>query len=471
MQNRDRQFYQYALMNLAVLQSDFGCYKEAVAAMLETVSTARENRDMTCLNFALNWLFHFGRANPKLVRELESDSLLGTGKESLAYLRVKAKETHMANMWISVLISEAKLGLVNGDSLATSLEYMVRSSQVLLERNLKNMFAQQMSLSIALWERLGLPQLSSMVGEIYLRCHSRHCTFDDELRVTIRLSNLLVAKGKYDEALQKFDSLDENSLRSWKPKQLWIRYRGIIKLRRDLNRNNLDGAEILLAQLLQVNNDDLEPDLRLMIDVMHVEAMMRRGDLGSAFNKVEDLIAELREDNKDIALRVNLLLIKANLYDRCGSPQRGFTIAMRAASLSWKARLIPCLWQSVGAVSTILVSLGEFAAADELLTSILPRSLECGNGSLSGNLYAVVADASMGLAGAAPRRSGKRNEFLARAAQAAEKALQMFGNVGEVERMGEMMAKKAVILKVRGDATLAADCAAAYVALKREAVG
>ncbi|KPA35177.1 anaphase-promoting complex subunit 5, partial [Fusarium langsethiae] len=80
MQNRDRLFYQYALMNLAVLQADFGCHKEAVAAMLETVSTARENRDMTCLNFALNWLFHFGRAHPDLVQNLESSSMLGTGK-------------------------------------------------------------------------------------------------------------------------------------------------------------------------------------------------------------------------------------------------------------------------------------------------------------------------------------------------------------------------------------------------------
>jgi len=54
MQNRDRPFYHYALMSLATLQTDFGCHKEAVSAMLETVSTARENRDIRCLNFALD---------------------------------------------------------------------------------------------------------------------------------------------------------------------------------------------------------------------------------------------------------------------------------------------------------------------------------------------------------------------------------------------------------------------------------
>ena len=136
MSNRDRYFYQYALMNLAVLQADFGCYKEAVAAMLETVSTARENRDMTCLNFALNWLYHFGRAHPELVRHLEANSMLGSNKESLAFLRVKAKESGMWTLWSSVLMSEAKLSLLNGDSIATSMEHMVRSSQIIVERNI-----------------------------------------------------------------------------------------------------------------------------------------------------------------------------------------------------------------------------------------------------------------------------------------------------------------------------------------------
>ena len=219
MQNRDRLFYQYALMNLAVLQADFGCHKEAVSAMLETVSTARENRDMTCLNFALSWLFHFGRAHPDLVKSLESNGMIGTEKESLAFLRVKAKETGMWTLWSSVLLSEAKLNLVNGDSVATAFEFMTRSSHIIVDKNMKNMFGSQMSLSAALWDRLGLTSLSSMTCEVFLRCHSGYAIFDDELKHTCRLSLLLASKGKYDEALQKLEGLEQNSLRSWKPGQ------------------------------------------------------------------------------------------------------------------------------------------------------------------------------------------------------------------------------------------------------------
>ena len=203
MQNRDRLFYQYALMNLAVLQADFGCYKEAVSAMLETVSTARENRDMTCLNFALNWLFHFGRAHPEVTREFESNSMLGTGKESLAFLRSKAKETGMWTLWSSALVSEAKMSLSNGESIATAMEHMVRSSQILVEHNMTSMMGTQLAISIALWDRLGISYLSSTTCEVFLRCHAKHSVFDDELKVTDSMEQTIIDAKKASEKVQR----------------------------------------------------------------------------------------------------------------------------------------------------------------------------------------------------------------------------------------------------------------------------
>ncbi|KAF9872188.1 anaphase-promoting complex protein [Colletotrichum karsti] len=469
MQNRDKTFYHYALMNLAVLQADFGCYREAVTAMLETVTTARENRDMTCLNFALSWLFHFGKAHPDLVRDLEADSLLGTAKESLAYLRVKAKETGMWTLWASVLLSEAKLGLANGESVATSVELMVRSSHLVAERNMKNMFGAQLSIKIALWDRLGLSPLSAMDCEMFLRCHARHSIFDDELRVTSRLAQHLAARGKFDEALQKMEAVDENALRSWKPSQYWFKYRGIIKLRRDLHHSNLDGADQLLSQLLQTKKDDLEPDMAFVVDFLHIDYLIRRGDLSTAFSKVEDMLASVRDDKRDISLRVRLMLIKVHLYDKCGRPQRGFTIAMRAASMAWRARLVSCLWQAIGAIANILTSLDEFEASIQLLTAVLPRCLECDSAALVGQLYSFLADANMGMAGKMTPQSAKRREYLTRATGAVQKAFDHYSSVEDITRQCEMMAKKATIMKVAGDKVLAADYAAAYVALRKSA--
>ncbi|OTB04690.1 hypothetical protein M426DRAFT_150567 [Hypoxylon sp. CI-4A] len=469
MQNRERFFYQYALMNLAVLQADFGCYKEAIAAMLETVSTARENRDMTCLNFALNWLFHFGRAHPEVTKELESNSMLGTGKESLAYLRSRAKETDMWTLWSSALMSEAKMSLSNGESVATAVEHIVRSSQILVERNMKNMVGSQLSISIALWDRLGIAYLSMTACEVFLRCHARNSIFDDELKVTSRQASMLTVKGKYDEALGILEGMDANSLRSWKPSQYWHKFRGIIKLRRDLHRNNLDGAELLLSQLLQSKNEDLEPDLAFVVDNLHVDCLIRRGNTDQAFVKVEKMISELRDENKDIALRVRLLLLKAELLDRCGRPQKGFTIAVRAANVAWRARLIPYLWPAIGAIANILTSLGEFEPAIQLLNAVLPRSLECENSAVTAKLYSHLGDANMGLAGNMPPKSNKRREFMTKASEAIEKAFNHYSSVEDINKQCEMMAKRATIMKVLGDNVLANDYAAAYLAIRREA--
>lgn len=453
-------------MNLAVLQADFGCYKEAVAAMLETVSTARENRDMTCLNFALNWLFHFGRAHPDLVHELESNSLLGAGKESLAFLRVKAKESGMWTLWSSVLLSEAKLGLLNGDSVATSLEYMVRSSQIIVERNMKTMFGSQLSLYAALWNRLGLTQLSTLTSDIFLRCHARHAVFDDELKHTCSIALMLADRGRYDEGLQYLEKLDENSLRSWKPSQYWYKYRAIIKLKKDLHHSNLDGAEEILNQLLQSKADDLEPDMAFTIDALHIDCLTRRGELQQAFQKVDDLINKLRDENKDVALRVKLLILKVSLLDKCGRPQRGFSTAIRAVNIAWRARLIPCLWQAIGALSNILVSLGEFEAATQLLIAIIPRALECESAAVSAQLYSFLADAYMGMAGKMEPKSSKRIEHMTRALSAVQKSFDHHSSIEDIKSQCEMMAKKAMIMKLTGEMALAADYAAAYVELK-----
>lgn len=498
MQNRDRLFYQYALMNLAVLQAEFGCYAEAVDAMLQTVSTARENRDMTCLNFALNWLFHFGRAHPSLVAHIDPASTLGSAKETLAFLRVRAKETGMWTLWSSVLLSEAKLTLSNGESVATALENVVRASQVIVERNARNMFAPHLMLVASLWDRLGLSNLSTVTCEVALRAHAPHGVFEDELRLTCKLAMDLAGRGRYDDALRLLDdklnpdgtlvttstttpsaSAAPHTLRAGKPQQYWRKYRGIIKLRRDLARSDLDGASDLLSQLLQSKFDDLEPDMALSIDLLHVDYLTRLGDLPRAFSLVEDLLARTSDEippaqptdsttttpTPDIAFRIRLLLAKANLYIRSNHPTRAFSLATRAASLAHRSRLLPLLWHSVASLSSILTSLSEFSASSRLLCAALPRALEYDDTHLAATLYASLADAEMGLAGQAAPGSRTRTEHLTRANDALDRAFAYFAEVEESVRAREVIAKRAAVMKVLGEKALAAQYSAKYVAL------
>jgi len=469
MQNRDRLFYQYALMNLAVLQADFGCFDEAVAAMLETVSTARENKDLPCLNFALNWLYHFGKAHPRILIGAESTNMLGVEREGLAFLRIKAKDTGMFTLWSSSLLSEAKLGMSNGESVATVFENILKSSQLIVEKNMKSMMGPQMAMQSSLWGRLGVVHLSREYCEVFLSCHARYALFDDALRVTCKVSHLLTERGRYDEAMLNLKSLDTNSLRSWKANQYWMKYCGILSLKRDLHRNNLDGADQLLSQLLQSNDSGSDLDLVFETNILHIDYLIRRADYSKALAKIEQMSAAMKEDGDDINLRIKLLTMKALLQDKAGRPQRGFSVAVRAASIAWRAHLIPALWAAMGAVANILTSLSEFHASSQILLSIIPRALECESCSLNAQLYSFLVDAHMGMAGQAESGSLKRTENLTKCLEFLDRSFAEYSSIEDIEGQCQMTAKKATIFMILGDKAQANDCASAVLALRKQA--
>ncbi len=455
-------------MNMAVLQADFGCFDEAVAAMLETVSTARENKDMACLNFALNWLYHFGKSHPDSIEHTELTDMLGVEREGLVFLRIKAKECRMWTLWSSVLLSEAKMGMANGESVATAFENLVRSSQLIVEKNMNAMVGPQTIIYAALWQRLGVSLLSRQYCDVFLSCHSQTAFFDDVLKVTCRVVHILAEKGQYEEALRRLDGLDNISLCSAKARQYWIKYRSVLRLKRDLHRNDLDEAEQFLSQLLQSN--DVDSDISFEINLLHIDYLTRRMDYSGALAKIEMLAEDMKEDGNDINLRIKLLTMKALLQDKAGRPQKGFSVAVRAASIAWRAQLMPALWSAMGAIANILTSLSEFQAASQILMSILPRALECENLSMSAQLYSFLVDALMGLAGQAEPGSTQRRENLARSVEFLDRALSDYSTLEDVKGRREMLTKKAIVLKFLGEKTMTDGEANRYLKLTHEVV-
>ena len=157
----------------------------------------------------------------------------------------------MWTLWSSSLLSEAKLGMSNGESVATAFENILKSSHLIVDKNIKSMIGPQMAMCSSLWARLGVGHLSRQYCDVFLSSSARYALFDDTLRFTCRVAHLLTERGQYDEAMEMLESLDGNSLRSWKASQYWLKYRGILRLKRDLHRHNLEGADQLLSQLLR----------------------------------------------------------------------------------------------------------------------------------------------------------------------------------------------------------------------------
>lgn len=200
---------------------------------------------------------------------------------------------------------------------------------------------------------------------------------------------------------------------------------------------------------------------------LEIDLQIRRGDYSNAMALLDRLAARLDDREADVAQRIQLMTVKARIYDKAGVPQKGFSVALRAANLAYQTRLIPALWEAVTAVCAVLISVREFDAAATVLESILPQVLECEDCHLSARAFSLLADSHMGLAGQAEAETLQRKEQLTKAVDHIGRSFDHYSRIEDVRGQCEMMAKKATIMHLNGDLVLANDCAARYLDIKR----
>lgn len=241
-------------------------------------------------------------------------------------------------------------------------------------------------------------------------------------------------------------------------------------------RDDTVAAEHLLSQLQEMQLPD--NDLSLNLSFLEIEFRLRRGDYHRALKIVEQIAQSMQQENFDVYTQVKLLCYKARIMDKTGQPQRGFSLAMRAASIAHRSRVLSALWEAIGVLSGVLLSLREFEAAAELMESIMPQVLEFEDRSLTAWSYSVLVDANMGLAGECssssrglrtPEDPVRRKEYVTRALEYIDCAYDEYEEIEDLSGQCEMMAKKAMVMHLSGDPVLANDYAAKYLDLKRQA--
>ncbi|KAF3004149.1 anaphase promoting complex subunit 5 [Curvularia kusanoi] len=383
MQTREKIHYQYALLHMAILQADFGCFGEAIAAINETIATARESQDMTCLSFSLSWLNHMSKAYPKQMKNAGYTSMLGSERDALTFLKAKARESKMYNLLSATLLNEAKLNL-----------------------------------------------------------------------------STMSQSGRYDMAITLFDSVDTTAHnKSLKFNQYLVLCIGIIKLKRAIRRSDWSTCSHLLATLkpsADPLSDTLDPELHFLLSETYIDYLVAKGDYAVAFTTISALAKSLKEDHADILQRISVLLMQADLFRKVGKPEYGFSVALRAASVAFKAKLMPSLWSAVGLLANILNALGECASARRLLEAVLPQSLENGDNMLSGTLYSHLGDSFMGLADPAHTTEARlQTTYVAKAELYIDRARECFKKTSYLSGECEQLVKKAIIAKLRGDEKLA----------------
>ncbi|KAI2707571.1 hypothetical protein CBS147332_6629 [Penicillium roqueforti] len=468
--NLDRSAYQFALLNLAIMQADFECFSEAISAVQEAVAIARESHDMNCLNFCMSWMYHFGKAFPEQMREVQNSGMLGNEKEGLDFLKAKSNETDMWSLMSTTLLSEAKLEMQQGESLASIVETFVRASHVNVTKGGSTPTGAYMLLQGAMYARIGATHLAWLNTEIFRECYSEGQPHDDFVKITFRNCQILAQKGNYKEAFTRMNKIDPEKLRAFRYNNAWTFFSGLLQLRRQICRNDKVAVEHIISQLQAVQLRDF--DMRLLLAFYSIDFTMRQGDYGRALRMVEQAAHSMQPENFDVHSQVKLLCLKAQILGKSGQPQRGFSLAMRAANIAHRSKVLADLWESICTLATVLLSLREFEATGELVESIMPQVLESENFSLIAQAYSLLVDANMGMAGELWSLQGRdstsaRKEYINRALGYIDSAYDHFEEIEDIKGQTEMMAKKATVMHLTGDPVLANDYAAKYLDLRR----
>ncbi|WEW57511.1 APC5 protein [Emydomyces testavorans] len=492
--NRDRACYQYALLNLAILQADFGCLAEAVAAMQEAISIARETQDMHCLNYCMSWLYHCRKAYPRALKDVQNTGMLGSDREALAFLQAKARENDMWSLLSTSLLGEAKLELAYGESIASVFEHIAKVAHLNASQNRNPSMGQLLALQAAFFMRLGkyslqikLRGLSDMLlkgashsalvmYDVFRECYSDDAIFDDYLKASFRNCQLLSLSGKHGQAMSHIEGISPNTFHSLKSQQIRIFVCGLLKLRQQLHR---------WSRLLTVSRDDKltaehlvsqlhacvpsEPEYIIALSLLEIEFSMCKADYSSALKQIEHVAKSTQEASFDVALQIQLLNLKARVFHHTDQPEQAFSLTMRAASIAYRSRVLPGLWDALGNLSIVLMAFQEFEAAAEILESIMPQVLENNNCMMAARTYSLLVDANMGLAGRNKQDMVRQKEFIARASEFTDCAFEEYSRVENLQGQCEMTSKKATLMHLSGDMALANDYAARYLDLKRQA--
>lgn len=184
-----RSSYQYALLNLALLQADFGCLKEALWAIHETIDAARDAKDDVCLSFALSWL----------------SSLADTGqlKDEPGLLAIKADEHVIRRAHetrLPKIEAAAYLARSTANSGGRSYVNLLQSLRATLDADHNPGMDQLLAMS-RLWLDLDVPSLADMALSLACTLHP-----PDDSAVHARL---LCAMARRLRTLGKLEEADE----------------------------------------------------------------------------------------------------------------------------------------------------------------------------------------------------------------------------------------------------------------------
>ncbi|OLL22083.1 Anaphase-promoting complex subunit 5 [Neolecta irregularis DAH-3] len=374
LQNRDRRFYHYALLNLALVQADFGSTQEATWAIQESINTARENKDYDCLNFALAWLHQFQKSHPNITQSLSDQQII-------KYLTKQSQESTQHGLQSSTHLFQSKKIIEEGGPARDAFKALLKSSKINSMESKSQLHGIQTLLCSDFWERLGvnlywvdnrLTRGHNPTGIIHMELVSMHYSHiissEDLIRIRCNHAIQCSKRGRLPELIASLQTVGNETQMSNQTRKIWALYVAYLQIRLSLNRSNLNHAFTIFEQVSPLL--DIDRGLRLLIKLLEVEYLKRSHDLPQAFDSVVALKEEYGSQS-DILDRITIEVSHAELILETEEPWKALSLISRQVILAEKHKLPGILSKAIVVLSEVLLRIDEAEEALILLDGVM----------------------------------------------------------------------------------------------------
>ncbi|KAJ1981079.1 hypothetical protein H4R34_002221 [Dimargaris verticillata] len=205
--------YQYALLNLACLESQFHHDADAIRAIQEAVAVARENRDQGCLSYAASWLYRLLRSHPH-----QFPGQRASEQQMLDSLAGKTKQLNLIHLQCLSELNRTRQRLLQGHPPAAVLEGLMKCLLLLRTHRLSRAVGTCFMLTAAAWQTYGYGPVAILYTQLQLLYHGAG---DEQVYGYCQLARFC-AEHNDQQSLQALDihvrqilAADCNAMASW----------------------------------------------------------------------------------------------------------------------------------------------------------------------------------------------------------------------------------------------------------------
>lgn len=302
MHRHGRAQYHNALFTLATLHAEFESFEEALRAVSEAISVARENKDISALTNIHFWLYNFITLHP----DCKIPEFFSSKEQMLQFLKVKSQDTSLG-LYSLTLQHEALHHLVTCGSLTQTLEALFKSSFISIISNSISSAISYCSLMVSTCNRLGISSSALLYNELSSDLSKKASNTWPIIESTIQRAELLFEKGELSNAFKLLESVRPLARESQLSYRQWYWSYMLLKLKHSINENKLDEASFILERLAPLAN--LSYRTRANHQIYKILLLSKSGAKTLAKEQAWSLIDSLAKEDSDILYSLRLMVI------------------------------------------------------------------------------------------------------------------------------------------------------------------